>query len=93
VPLPIDGPIDPKAAALNGAYAPVFGRDYVEVQLRAPIELSSKHVKEIRVPDLYYLQDVAHVLAERMPDTLVTIEDDGIQMSMQNAVKALEEIS
>lgn len=92
VPLPVRGPIDPRAAALNGVHPFQMGRDYVEVQLRAPIELSSKHIKEIRVPDLYYLQDVAHVLADRMPDTLVTIEDDGIQMSMQNAVKALEEM-
>jgi GNAT superfamily N-acetyltransferase len=93
VPLPVEGPIDPRAAALNGVHPFQMGRDYVEVQLRSPIELSSKHVKEVRVPDLHYLQDVAHVLAERMPDTLVTIEDDGIQMSMKNAVKALEEIS
>jgi GNAT superfamily N-acetyltransferase len=93
VPLPIEGPIDPRAAALNGVHRHNFGNAYVEVQLRAPIELSSKYVKEIRVPDLYTLQDVSHVLVERMPDTIVTIEDDGIQMSMKNAVKALEEIS
>lgn len=92
VPLPIDGPIDPRAAALNGAHPYQLGNQYVEVQLRAPIELSSKHVKEIRVPDLYHLQDVAHVLSERMPDTLVTTEDDGIQMTMEDAVKALEEL-
>lgn len=92
VPLPIEGPIDPRAAALNGVHPFQMGRDYAEVQLRAPIEISSKHVKEIRVPDIYYLQDVIHVLAERMPDTLVTIEDDGIMMTMENAVTALEEL-
>lgn len=92
VPLPIVGPIDPRAAALNGVHPFNLGRDYAEVQLRAPIEISSKHVKEIRVPDVHYLQDVVHVLAERMPDTLVTIEDDGIMMTMENAVTALEEL-
>jgi len=93
VPLPIVGPIDPRAAALNGVHPFSLGRDYAEVQLRAPIEISSKHVKEIRVPDIYYLQDVVHVLAERMPDTMVVIEDDGIMMTMKNAVTAVEETS
>lgn len=93
VPLPIVGPIDPRAAALNGVHPFNLGRDYAEVQLRAPIEISSKHVKEIRVPDIYYLQDVVHVLAERMPDTMVVIEDDGIMMTMKNAVTAVEETS